>query len=151
MLFLISRQSIFENRGKLYSEVRRLLRRRYLGAAAPPFAGMGSFLGPTPGPPSSFLGASLEAAKGATDPRRSSTGGGRGSSTTGSPHSPPGGALAPHSGPQATSDKMVPEPPSGESYHIENAPKGMTVKMSTQGVIPERTISTVTLFSTNAF
>ncbi|KAG0425959.1 hypothetical protein HPB47_026903, partial [Ixodes persulcatus] len=70
-------------------------RDRYLGAAAPPFGGMGPFLGPPPPPPpaASFLGPA-DTSKGLPDPRRIS---GKGSSSN-SPPSPPDGALAPHPG-----------------------------------------------------
>ncbi|XP_042143040.1 DNA-binding protein D-ETS-3 [Ixodes scapularis] len=79
-------------------------RDRYLGAAAPPFGGMGPFLGPPPPPPptASFLGPA-DTSKGLPDPRRIS---GKGSSSN-SPPSPPDGALAPHPGTRPLLSKLT--------------------------------------------
>ncbi|XP_050051236.1 uncharacterized protein [Dermacentor andersoni] len=78
--------------GPVDSSLLASFRDRYLGASAPPFGGMGPFLGPPP--PPHFLGSAAEsvASKGTSEVARRPAG--RGSASA-SPASPAGGSLAP--------------------------------------------------------
>lgn len=78
--------------GPVDSSLLASFRDRYLGASAPPFGGMGPFLGPPP--PPHFLGSAADSAasKGTSEVTRRPAG--RGSASA-SPASPAGGALAP--------------------------------------------------------
>ncbi|KAH8020284.1 hypothetical protein HPB51_025805 [Rhipicephalus microplus] len=78
--------------GPVDSSLLASFRDRYLGASAPPFGGMGSFLAPPP--PPHFLGSAAESAASKCTSEVARRPAGRGSASA-SPASPAGGSLAP--------------------------------------------------------